>query len=69
LLATGEATARLATLSDRAATLAETLLSRQQKRLIAVIDPLLMIFIGGVVLTVVLAVLLPIFDLQTAMQL
>ena len=64
LIQAGEASARLAPMSDRAAVLAETWLRTERKRVAALLDPLLMILVGGVVLVIVLSVLLPIFDLQ-----
>lgn len=64
LILAGEQSARLAWMTGRAAALVETWLVNDRKRLAAFLDPALMIMVGGLVLTVVLAVLLPIFDLQ-----
>ncbi|SMP05925.1 type II secretion system F family protein [Shimia sagamensis] len=64
LIAAGEASARLARMTDRAATLVEHRLTTERKRIAALLEPLLMMLVGALVLTIVLAVLLPIFDLQ-----
>ncbi|MFY0659633.1 MAG: type II secretion system F family protein [Shimia sp.] len=64
LISAGEASARLARMTDRAATLVEHRLSTERKRIAALLEPLLMMLVGALVLTIVLAVLLPIFDLQ-----
>lgn len=64
LIEAGAAGARLAPMADRAATLAETWARTDRKRLTALLEPLAMIVVGLVVLTVVMAVLLPVFDLQ-----
>lgn len=64
LVAAGEASARMAAMTDRAATLVEGGLVTERRRIAALLEPLLMIVVGGVVLVIVLAVLLPIFDLQ-----
>jgi general secretion pathway protein F len=64
LLRVGEDSARLAPMADRAAVLVETWLARDRKRVAQILDPVLMMLVGAFVLLVVLAVLLPIFDLQ-----
>lgn len=64
LIAAGEASARLARMTDRAAVLVENSLSNDRKRIAALLEPMLMMLVGGFVLVIVLAVLLPIFDLQ-----
>lgn len=64
LIAAGEASVRLAPMTERAAVLVENGLSTERKRLAALLEPLLMMLVGGFVLIIVLAVLLPIFDLQ-----
>jgi general secretion pathway protein F len=65
LLEAGEASARLAPMADRAALLAETWMRTERKRLTAVLEPAAMVFVGLMVLVIVMAVLLPIFDMQT----
>ncbi|WP_425052962.1 type II secretion system F family protein [Psychromarinibacter sp. S121] len=68
LIRVGEDSARLAPMAERAAVLVETWLANDRKRLAAILDPVLMMLVGGFVLIVVLAVLLPIFDLQSAVM-
>jgi len=65
LLRVGEESARLAPMADRAAVLVETWLSNDRKRIAQIIDPVLMMLVGAFVLIVVLAILLPIFELQS----
>lgn len=64
LIAAGEASVRVAAMTDRAAALVEHRLSTERKRIAALLEPMLMMLVGGMVLVIVLAVLLPIFDLQ-----
>lgn len=64
LVAAGEASSRLARMAERSAVLVESGLSTERKRIAALLEPLLMMLVGGFVLVIVLAVLLPIFDLQ-----
>ena len=64
LISAGETSARLARMTGRAAVLVESSLSTERKRIAALLEPLLMMLVGGFVLLIVLAVLLPIFDLQ-----
>ena len=64
LIAAGEASARLAPMADRAAVMVEHGLSTERKRIAALLEPILMMLVGAFVLMIVLAVLLPIFDLQ-----
>lgn len=68
LVSAGEASARLARMSERAATLVETWLGNERKRFAALLDPILMMLVGAMVLAIVLSVLLPIFDLQTVIS-
>lgn len=65
LIRVGEDSARLAQMTDRAAVLVETWLARDRKRIASVLDPVLMMVVGVFVLVVVLAILLPIFELQS----
>jgi general secretion pathway protein F len=67
LVEAGEQSARLARMLDRAALLVEGWVRTDRKRIAALLDPALMMLIGGFVLIVVLAILLPIFDLQSAL--
>ncbi|APX14291.1 type II secretion system F family protein [Tateyamaria omphalii] len=64
LIRAGEASVRLARMTDRSAVLVENGLSIERKRLAALLEPVLMMVVGGFVLIIVLSVLLPIFDLQ-----
>ncbi|OWU81678.1 general secretion pathway protein GspF [Oceanicola sp. 22II-s10i] len=64
LIRAGEASARLARMTERAAVLVENGLSTERKRIAALLEPALMMLVGAFVLVVVLSVLLPIFDLQ-----
>ncbi len=64
LIEAGEKSARLAVMAERSAVLVENTLSTERKRLAAVLEPMLMMIVGAGVLVIVLAVLLPIFDLQ-----
>lgn len=65
LLQAGEASARLGPMSERAAILAETWARAERKRSATLLEPLSMIVVGALVLVIVLAVLLPIFDMQS----
>ena len=64
LIQAGEASARLGPMSDRAAVLAESWLRTERKRVAVVLEPAAMVIVGAMVLVIVLAVLLPIFDMQ-----
>ncbi len=65
LVKVGEDSARLAQMTDRAAVLVETWLARDRKRIAAMLEPVLMMLVGVFVLMIVLAILLPIFELQS----
>ncbi len=65
LIRVGEESARLAQMTERAAVLVETWLANDRKRIAAVLDPVLMMVVGAFVLIIVLAILLPIFELQS----
>ena len=65
LVQAGEASARLGPMTDRAAVLAEGWLRTERKRLTVIIEPASMVIVGGVVLVIVLAILLPVFDMQS----
>lgn len=66
LIRVGEESARLAAMADRAAVLTETWLNNDRKKIAAILDPVLMMVVGAFVLIIVLAILLPIFELQSA---
>jgi general secretion pathway protein F len=65
LIQAGEASVRIAGMTERSAILVENGLSTERKRIAALLEPVLMMVVGAFVLTIVLAVLLPIFDLQS----
>ena len=65
LVNAGEASANPARMAERAAMLVENALSTERKRIAALLEPMLMMLVGALVLTIVLSVLLPIFDLQS----
>ena len=64
LISAGEASVRLARMTERAAMMVENALSTERRRIAALLEPMLMMLVGAFVLMIVLAVLLPIFDLQ-----
>ncbi|MCJ7874848.1 type II secretion system F family protein, partial [Phaeobacter sp. J2-8] len=64
LISAGEVSVRLARMTERSAVLLENGLSTERKRIAALLEPMLMMLVGAFVLVIVLAVLLPIFDLQ-----
>jgi general secretion pathway protein F len=66
MLESGEKSGRLAEMATRAASLAETSLAIRSKRVATLMEPIMMMGVGGLVLLIVLSVLLPIFDLQTS---
>ncbi|MGY3670874.1 type II secretion system F family protein (plasmid) [Marinovum sp. KMM 9989] len=65
MLESGERSGRLVEMTTRAAGLAERSLAFRSKRVATLLEPLMMMTVGGLVLVIVLSVLLPIFDLQT----
>ncbi len=68
LIEDGERTGMLEQMLRRAATIVERELNVAQQRLVSLIEPVLMIVVGGMVLTIVLSILLPIFGLQDALM-
>lgn len=66
MLESGETSGRLTDMADRAARLVEFNLVSRSQRVASLMEPIMMMAVGGLVLTVVLSVLLPIFDLQTS---
>ncbi|MEO5365223.1 MAG: type II secretion system inner membrane protein GspF [Magnetococcus sp. WYHC-3] len=68
LIASGEASGDLAGMLERAAETQE----REVRTLVGVLsnlmEPLLILFMGGMVLTIVVAILLPVFDLNTLIK-
>ncbi len=64
LIASGEASGRLEQLLERAAVQLERDSETRMAALLGLFEPLLILVMGGVVLTIVLAVLLPLFELN-----
>ncbi len=64
LIASGEASANLESMLERAAVGQERELETTIAALLGVFEPLLILFMGGMVMLIVLAILLPIFDLN-----
>jgi general secretion pathway protein F len=65
MLESGEKSGQLTETTARAASLAERSLAFRSKRVATLMEPVMMMTVGGLVLVIVLSVLLPIFDLQT----
>jgi general secretion pathway protein F len=68
MVASGETSGELETMLDRSATNQERELEMTLGTLMSVFEPLMVVVMGGMVLTIVLAVLLPIFDLNTMVK-
>jgi general secretion pathway protein F len=64
MIASGEASGRLAEMLDRTATQATRELERRIAAFVALLEPLLILAMGAIVLAIVLAILLPIFELN-----
>ena len=68
LVEAGEASARVGPMTERAAVLAESWMRTERKRIAVLLEPLSMVIVGGLVLVIVLAILLPICDMQAMVQ-
>jgi len=68
LIASGEATGRLDTMLARAAEAQSRELDNWVRRLTAMLEPLLIVVMGAIVLFVVVAILLPIFEMNTLVR-
>jgi general secretion pathway protein F len=68
LIASGEATGRLDSMLARAAEAQSRELQNWVRRLTALLEPVLIILMGMIVLFVVVAILLPIFDMNTLVR-
>ena len=68
LIASGESSGRLEEMLERAATNQERELETIIAALMGIFEPLLILVMGGIVLVIVLAILLPIFDLNQLVQ-
>jgi len=64
LIASGEASGNLDEMLDRAATSQERELETAVSALMGILEPALILVMGVVVLVIVLAILLPIFDMN-----
>lgn len=65
MLASGESTARLSEMLDKACENQEIEIEYQVGKVINIFEPLMIVVTGGMVLTIVLAILLPIFEINT----
>ena len=68
MVASGETSGELETMLDRSATNQERELEMTLGTLMSIFEPMMVVVMGGLVLTIVLAVLLPIFDLNTMVK-
>ncbi|WP_341668953.1 type II secretion system inner membrane protein GspF [Alcaligenes sp. SDU_A2] len=68
LIASGEKTGELAPMLDRAATTLSAELERRALTLTALLEPLMILLMGGLVLMIVLAVMLPIIEMNQLVQ-
>jgi general secretion pathway protein F len=68
LVGSGERTGELPAMLDRAAAVLSTDLERRAMTMTAVLEPLMILIMGGIVLLIVLAVMLPIIELNQLVQ-
>jgi general secretion pathway protein F len=68
LIASGEASGHLENMLERAATQQERETETLIAALLGIFEPMLILVMGAVVLIIVLAILLPIFDLNQMVQ-
>lgn len=64
LIASGESSGTLESLLDKAATIQETDIRRTIDAFLTLLEPLIIVIMGGIVMFIVLAILLPIFQLD-----
>lgn len=68
MVASGETSGELETMLDRSAINQERELEMTLGTMMSIFEPMMVVVMGGLVLTIVLAVLLPIFDLNTMVR-
>ncbi|OZI63089.1 type II secretion system inner membrane protein GspF [Bordetella genomosp. 11] len=68
LIGSGERTGELAPMLDRAATTLSADLERRAMAMTALLEPLMILIMGGVVLVIVLAVMMPIIEINQMVQ-
>lgn len=68
MVASGEQSGNLDRMLDKSATALEREMEARIAVLVGLFEPLMILFMGGVVLTIVLAILLPIFDLNSLVR-
>jgi general secretion pathway protein F len=68
MIASGEASGRLAEMLDRTAIQQSREIDRRVGAMVALLEPVLILAMGAIVLIIVLAILLPIFELNTIIR-
>jgi len=68
LVGSGERTGELPAMLDRAATVLATELERRAMTMTAILEPLMILIMGGIVLVIVLAVMMPIIEINQLVQ-
>jgi general secretion pathway protein F len=68
LVGSGERTGELPAMLDRAANVLSVELERRAMTMTAVLEPLMILIMGGIVLVIVLAVMMPIIEINQLVQ-